>query len=172
MIKKPNFTLFGAGPETIGVAASWKGSAAVYRVRISYRSPEGFLKQSRVSVTFDPPERASFRIAIALPKAFANALTSSDRAIVTLELLSTQDEAVFKDLSSAKVSAIYLSGGATELNLVPFDRPEVATLDYRELLERRKKLVALEKKAIAKAAAKVAAPVIKAPVASEISTIN
>jgi hypothetical protein len=170
--KVPALNLLSAGPGELGISVDWpsdKEPIGIYRVRLTYRSPEGFLKESRVSLTFEPPCVRSFTQYFKLPKHLIEAFTGSDPAIVTIELLTTDNRTVMQDLSSAKVGAIYSKHRETGVEAIGVDLPEVATLDYQELIERRKKLKVLEEKAKAKAAPKVAprvSPVSEGPTAS------
>ncbi len=143
-----------------------------YRVKVSHYSPESKVKEGVFSVTWDPPQKESFLQMVELPAEFKDLLTEGQvgrKSIVTVEFRTIDNFAVPKSFYLAKLKEIYLQRkvagpSVTKLAAAPVDVPSVSTLDYLELVDRRKKLKTLESEAKAKAAKAAPKPAAAAPV--------
>jgi len=142
-----------------------------YRLKVSHYSPESTVKEGVFSVTWEPPQKESFLQVVDLPVPFKDLLTEGQvgkKSVVTVEFKTIDNFVVAKDFYLAQLKEIYLKRTqagpeVTRLPAVGVDVPSVSTLDYQELVERRKKLKTLEAEAKAKAAKAAPKPAAPAP---------
>ncbi len=172
---------------TLGFWVQWDSKAfalAFYRIKVSHYSPESAVKEGAFSVSWEPPQKESCLQFVDLPQEFKDLLTEGQvgrKSVVTVEFKTIDNFVVAKNFYLAKVKEVYLrrkdaGPSVNRLPAVPADVPSVSTLDYGELVERRKKLKTLEAEAKAKAAkaapkpAAAPAPAIVAPAQDKPAT--
>lgn len=166
---------------SLGLWVNWKpGVFALefYRIKVSYYAPESEIREGSFSVTFDSPRKAPFLQYVELPAVLKDLLTAGQtgrKAIITVEAKTVDNFVVIKESYLAQVKKIFLGQRTDKVpelekfESVAMDAPPVASLDYAELVERKKKLKALTDAAKAKAA-KAAAPKPAAPAAQPPGT--
>jgi hypothetical protein len=153
---------------TLGFWASWNPEVETqfYRIRVTHWSPETKNKEGVFSVTFDPPPKGPFVQIVELPERFREVLEKESglrRALFTMELKDTKNATTLKNFTLPKVQKVYKGKALSmpplpnKLKPVVEDVPTVSTLDWSELVDRKKRMKKLEDEAKAKAAAKVAA---------------
>ena len=138
----------------------------IYRLRVSFYSPESRVKEGMFTVTFDPAATEAFIQFVELPATFKELVTEGQVGKKANMMLA-------KDYYLGAVKAVYLGQKAKTPSLpkqksVPADLPAVSTLDYFELVERKKKLKTLADEARAKAAKAKPAAAAPAPVAAAV----
>lgn len=178
----------GAKEGSLCFYATWKPNILpieFYRVKLSHFSPESLVKEGAISLTFDPPQKAPFAVSVELTEEFKDLLTAGQvgrKAVLMAEFKTIDGFVVAKQFLLAKAKGIYLGQAKVKnvpknLNELPTvlpDAPAVSTLDYGELVARKKKLKVLAdeaKKKAAKAPAKPAAPAPAAPAAAAPSDV-
>lgn len=172
---KPRLTIAsGSRPGTFTLSVKWDvGTFAmqIYRLRVSLINPNGTLKESMFSVTWEPVLKAPFSQEIEFPPEFAEILEKqapNKRGLVTFDFRNTEEFTLASTLSLAKVRKIYHGHGPTAPKMAnqlapgKADPAPVMSLDYSELVVRRKKLRDLEAAAKAKAAKTAAAKPVAA----------
>lgn len=156
--------------DEIGFYVIWGGKpAAFYRVKISLANPEGLTKEAQFSVTWDPPQSASFSQLVRIPKRFLDLLESNEkaRALITLTGYRIDHTSVSATYDLEKVKKLYKAKGTKapqleqRLPLVDEDVPVIAALDFDELQVRKGKLIRLAEEA--KAKQKPPAPPVVSP---------
>lgn len=139
-------------PETFAVQ--------IYRLRVSLYNPNGDPQESVFTISHDSPIKAPFQQEVEFPPAFQSVLTkqSPDReALITFDFRTLEEHTLAANLKLSKVRKISNGEGPRPPGLnalapAKADHPTVMTLDYSELVQRRKKLKDLEAAAKAKAA--------------------
>ncbi len=154
----------GSRPGTFTFWVTWEPqtfSLQVYRLRVSLFNPDGEPKESVFTVTYDPVLKAPFQQEVEFPPLFARVLESQQagkRGIVTIDFRTVEEHTLPVDFSFAKMRRIYQGQGAKAPKMENVLKPgqadlaPVMTLDYSELVVRRKKIRDLEAAAKAKAA--------------------
>jgi len=159
---------------TLGFWTHWDVTTfaiQIYRIRVSHFSPLNKVKEGQLSVTFDPVQKAPFIQIIELPQEFRDLLNEPlvKESVITIEAHTTENLAILKNYSLSSLKTIYTGKTekkmpviTTKLKTVPADLPTVSTLDYGELMARKKKLKDLADQAKAKAAAAATAKAAQA----------
>jgi hypothetical protein len=176
---RPQFGLFSTGGNgTLGAFVTWDPATfqvQIYRFRISVVSPAWSEKEATYTFTFDNPRKERFSVILQLPEPFVKLIESSNaKALISVEARSVEEFSLSKDFTLKSFRRLYRAAKHDMAKVPPVaeqggvqDAPAVMSLDYSELVERRKKLKALEAAASAKAAKKPAAP---APAAKPAET--
>lgn len=145
----------------------------VYRLLFKFASPYSVQKEGIFTVTYDAPKTDPFVQVVKIPDRFVDLIQNAkEKFLLTVEFKSIEELTMAKTLTSGKLRQIYRGAGnqpqiAQKLSLVEEDKAVVLSLDYSELVVRRKKLKDLEAQAQAKAKAKpAAAPAKPATVAA------
>lgn len=155
----------------------------VYRLLFKFASPYSVQKEGIFTVTFDSPQTNPFVQVVKIPDRFVDLIQNAkEKFLLTVEFKSIEELTMAKTLTSARLRQIYRGTGnqpniSQKLSLVEEDKAVVLSLDYSELVVRKKKLKDLEAQAQAKAKAKPAAAPAKpaaaaapAPVATAAAT--
>lgn len=155
---------------SLNVWVQWDPSqfnVQVYRLLFKFASPYSDQKEGVFTITYDKPQTASFLQVVQIPERFKTLIeTAKEKFLMTVEFKTVEELTMAKTLTSHKLKEIYRGQGtqpeiAQKLPLAVEDVPSVLSLDYSELVVRRKKLRDLEAAAQAKAKAKAAAPAPK-----------
>lgn len=166
---RPVFGLYPTGGNgTLGLFVTWDPAAfdvKFYRFRFIRVSPAQPLMESRFTVSYENPRAEPFSQVVKMPEYFADILRDPKaKAILTIEARSTEEFGLSKTLTLNQFRRLYESAKSPPASLPPpagdpvgEDPPPVTSLDFSELVERKKKLKALEAAANAKAAKKPAA---------------
>ncbi len=175
---QPKFGLFSSGGNgTIGAYVTWDPATfdvKIYRFRFWVVSPEWSEKEMTFTFSYENPQQASFGQVFQLPPNFLKLLADPKaKAIIAVEARSSEEFALSKDFTVKSFRRLYegakqeMGKGPATLAAIGPDLPAVMSLDYAELVERRKKLKSLEAAANAKAAKKAApaAPAAAKPAA-------
>lgn len=155
---------------SLNVWVQWDPSqfnVQVYRLLFKFASPYSDQKEGVFTITYDKPQTASFLQVVQIPERFKTLIeTAKEKFLMTVEFKTVEELTMAKTLTSSKLKEIYRGQGTQpeipqKLPLAVEDVPSVLSLDYSELVVRRKKLRDLEAAAQAKAKAKAAAPAPK-----------
>jgi len=155
---------------SLNVWVQWDPSqfnVQVYRLLFKFASPYSEQKEGVFTVTYDKPLTASFVQVVQIPDRFRSLIENAkEKFLMTVEFKTVEELTQAKTLTSHRLKEIYRGQGTQpeipqKLPLVVEDVPSVLSLDYSELVVRRKKLRDLEAAAQAKAKAKAAAPAPK-----------
>lgn len=144
----------------------------VYRLIFRFASPYSAQKEGIFCVTYDTPQTAPFIQIVKVPDRFIELIQKSpEKFLLSVELKTIEELTLIKTITSAKLKSVFSGTGsqpeiANKLPLVEEDKAAVYTLDYSELVVRRKKLRDLEAQAQAKAKAKPAAAPAAKPAAA------
>jgi len=167
----------GSRPGTFTYWVTWDTSTfnvQIYRLRVSLYNPDGDPKEGVFTVSYDPVIKAPFQQEVEFPPVFAKILESQaagKRGIITIDFRTVDETTLPVDFSFEKMRRISQGQGAKPPkleNVLPpaiADAAPVMTLDYSELVVRRKKIRDLEAAAKAKAAKAAAAPAAAAAAA-------
>lgn len=165
----------GDKPGSLTVWSSWRTSVfnvQVYRIRMSFLAPDYQVKEGTFCYTFEPVAKNPFSVTIELPPVLKELIEVGARAkgaMITIDMRTVEELTIAKELRLPALRKIYHGKGKTaphSLAKLPTAAPDpapVMTLDYEELVVRRKKIRDLETAAKAKAAK--AAPKPAAPAA-------
>jgi len=176
---RPHFGLFSTGGNgTLGAFVTWDpGTFAVemYRFRFTFVAPEWVEKESTFTYSFENAKKESFSQILQLPPNLIQLLADPKaKALVSVEARSTEEYSLSKDMTLKSFRKLYQSQKADLKKLPPvpevaqaIDAPPVMSLDYSELVARKKKLKVLEAEAAKKAAKKPAAATAAATPAAE-----
>lgn len=168
---RPQFGLFPTGGNgTIGAFVTWDpGTFDVkfYRFRFTRVSPAQTTMESQFTVSYENARQEPFSQIVKMPPYFADILSDPKaKAIITVEARSTEEYSLSRVLTLNQFRRLYESVKSPPASLPPpagdavgEDVPAVTSLDFSELVERKKKLKALEAAASAKAAKKAPAAV-------------
>lgn len=173
----------GETPGTLTFWAHWAPNVfalQIYRLKISFSSPDGAVKEGQSSVTFDPPQKSPFAQPVELPQDFRTLLERGEKAILSYEIRTVENLSVSVDFPIIKLAKTLRGDGktvpsavATRLKPVAVDPPVVSSLEWTELQDRKKKIKDLmdqakakEQKAAQAAAAAAAAKSAAAPAQS------
>lgn len=169
----PRFGLFSTGGNgSLGAFVTWDPATfdvKFYRFKFNLCMPGRAESETQFSFTFDNPRAESFSEVLTLPPPLIALLADPKaKAIISIEARSTEEYAIIKNLTVKGFRKFYQGGkqrpagiAASEAPL-HVDPPVTQTLDHSELVERKKKVKALEAEANAKAAKKPA-PVAAKP---------
>ncbi len=167
----------GDKPGSLTLWSSWRPSVfnvQVYRIRMSFLAPDYQVKEGTYCYTFDPLAKNPFALTIELPAILKELIEVGARAkgaMITIDMRTVEEITIQKELTLRSLRKIYHGKGKpppASLVKLPSAAPDpapVMTLDYEELVVRRKKIRDLEAAAKAKAAkappkpAAVAAPI-------------
>jgi hypothetical protein len=134
----------------------------VYRLLFKFASPYSAQKEGIFTITYATPQNAPFVQVVKIPERFVDLIQNAkEKFLLTVEFKSIEELTIAKTLTSNKLREIYRGTGeqpniANKLSLTEEDKAVVLSLDYSELVVRRKKLKDLEAQAQAKAKAKPA----------------
>ncbi len=172
---QPKFGLFSTGGNaTIGAFVTWDPATfdvKMYRFRFWVVSPEWSEKEMTFTYSHENPQQGSFSQVFQLPDNFLKLIADPKaKAIVMVEARSTEEFSLSKDLTLKSFRKLYKAPKHDTSKIPPVqevisspDAAPVMSLDFSELVERRKKLKTLEAAANAKAAKKVAPVAAPAP---------
>jgi len=154
---KPRLGLMrGEKQGAIGVWLGWDPavfSLQVYRVRIFHTSPDFKYREGQFTVTFDPPQKVSFGVSIDLPPEFRELIevgAAAHNALITVEVRTSEEIGIWKTYTVRQIRRVYHGGlkglpaGYVRVKATGADGPAVTSLDYSELVVRRKTLKELE----------------------------
>ncbi len=176
---RPQFGLFSTGGNgTLGGFVTWdQGTFAVefYRFRFSVVAPQWEEKEMTFTYSFENAKKEAFSQIFQLPPNLLKLVADPKaKALISVEARSTEEFSLSKDMTLKSFRKLYQAAKADLAKLPPapevaatMDAPPVMSLDYSELVARKKKLKALESAAAAKAAKKPAATAAAAAPAAE-----
>jgi hypothetical protein len=176
-IAKPRFGILpGDAKGQFKVWVTWdtkQFALSVYRIKVTYVSPDQPLKEGNFSVTYESPQKAPFVAAIEAPESFIRYLDQMPKrkALVSYEIRFVENIVLAKTLWGEAFKKV-LNGEALSKKKAPklenmlavakTDPPSILSLEYHEMVLRLKKVREMEAAAKAKAAkaaaAKAAAP--------------
>jgi len=154
----------GSRPGTFSYWITWDTGTynlQVYRLRVALYNPNGEPKDGVFTITYDPVNKAPYQQEVEFPAVFAKVLESQQsgkKGIITIDVRTVDEQTLPVDFSFEKMRRIFQGQGkkAPKMdNVLPvgkMDPPPVMSLDYSELVVRRKKIRDLEAAAKAKAA--------------------
>jgi hypothetical protein len=161
---------------SLNIWASWdptQFNVQIYRLMFKFASPFSQQKEGVFSITFDTPQTTPFIQIVKIPDRFVSLIQNAkEKFLLTVEVKSVEELTLTKTITSSRLKAIYQGTGsapeiANKLAIREEDKPTVLSLDYSELVVRKKKLKDLEAQAQAKAKAKPAAAAPAATTASK-----
>jgi hypothetical protein len=165
----------GENPGTLAFWIWWNPAVfavQVYRLRLVYYCPDSAVKDGQFTVSWDPPHKVPLYAEVQLPDAFRKIVEDSkvpDKAVVSVEFRTVEELTILRSYRLGQLRKWYhgknerVPAIESRLNGLQADHATVMTLDYPDLVARKKKLKDLEAQAKAKAAAKAAAPAKPAP---------
>ena len=181
---KPNLNI-GPGDKSgsLTLWSTWRPSVfnvQIYRVRIHFLAPDYQVKEGTFTYTFDPVAKAPFAVTIELPAVMKELIEVGARAkgaMITIDLRTVDETTIWKELRLPALRKIYHGKGKTppahlaKLPAAGPDAPPTMTLDYEELVVRRKKLKDLDAAAKAKAAKAPPKPAPAAVAVPEVAKV-
>ncbi len=175
---KPNFNLSpGDKPGTLIAWSNWRPSVfnvRVYRIRVQFLAPDYQVKEGTFTYTFEPPVNKPFQVSLELPPVMKELIEVGARAkgaMITFDMRTVEELTIWREVNLTGLRKLYHGKGKaapSSLQTLPAAAPDVPTtmtLDYSELVVRRKKIRDLEAAAKAKAAKAAPKPAAAAPTA-------
>lgn len=174
----------GETPGTLTFWAHWAPNVfalQIYRLKLSFASPDSIIKEGQSSVTFDPPQKAPFAQPVELPQDFRKLLEKGEKGILSYEIRIVENLSVSANFPIPKLARTLRGEGkaipsavSTRLKPVAVDPPVVSSLEWAELQDRKKKVKDLIDQAKAKEqkAAQAASAAAAKPAAAPAAAIS